>query len=78
MDTVTVMSEPSKPKKGQKAAPKDRGPVLYVRLDNTTEQALQAFMKAQTVEPDRSAVGMKALHEFLAKHGFWPPKPKTA
>lgn len=67
---MNVMSK-QKPKPA-----KDRGPVLYIRLDDPTEAALQAFIKAQTVEPDRTAVGLKSLHEFLTKHGFWPPAPK--
>lgn len=69
---MKCMSKQKPPKPGSK----DRGPVLYLRLDEPTEDALQAFIRAQTVEPDRTAVGLKALHEFLAKHGFWPP-PKS-
>ncbi len=52
---------------------KDRGPVLFIRLKPDMEEALQAFIGAQDVEPDRSAVGLKALSEFLEKRGFWPP-----
>lgn len=65
----------SKKKANSSAAsgPKDRGPVLFIRLKPEMEQALQAFIGAQDVEPDRSAVGLKALSEFLEKRGFWPP-----
>lgn len=50
------------------------GPVLFLRMGKDTEDAIQAFIASQVVPPDRTAVGLSALHEFLAKHGFWPPK----
>lgn len=57
---------------------KRRGPVLFISLDANTEASLVAFISSQVVEPDRSAVGLKALREFLAKQGYWPPpKPKS-
>lgn len=62
-------------KQKQKKASKDRGPVLYLRLDDETEASLQAFIAAQRVEPDRTAVGLKALREFLSREGYWPRKP---
>lgn len=61
-------------KPAKKSGSKDGG-VLAIRLDKATEAALMAFIAAQAVEPDRSAVGLKSLHEFLQRHGFWPPKP---
>lgn len=67
---MSVMSK-QRPKK---AGSKDRGPVLYLRLDDAHEAALQSFIAAQPVPPDRTAVGLKALEELLAKHGHWPPK----
>jgi len=65
-----------KPRK-QTTEPKHRGAVLFIRLDADTEAALVAYIAAQDVEPDRSAVGKKALHEFLSKRGHWPPKPRA-
>ncbi len=62
-------------KEPKKPVAKPRGPVLFVRLDDQTESELVAFIRAQRVEPDRSAVGMKALHEFLVKEGFRKAKP---
>jgi hypothetical protein len=70
---MSVMSK-QRPKK---PGAKDRGPVLYLRLDEELEAALQAFIAAQTVPPDRTAVGLKALQDLLQKHGHWPP-PKPA
>lgn len=65
-----------KPRKSEPPKPvsKPRGPVLFIRLDGDTEAALVAFIAAQDVEPDRSAVGLKALRGFLRERGFYPPK----
>jgi hypothetical protein len=53
-------------------------PVLYLRLTAEHEAALQAFIGRQRVKPDRTAVGLTALEEFLRKEGDWPaPKPAT-
>lgn len=65
----TGSDEPTPPK-----TPKDRGPVLYLRLSPEHEAALQAFVNAQRIKPDRTAVGLTALEELLQKEGFWPPK----
>ena len=70
------MAPMSKEKPAKKPKPKDRGPTLHMRLDENEDAALEAFRAAQRVAPDRSAVGLTALHEFLAREGFWPwPKP---
>lgn len=50
-------------------------PVLYLRITPEHEAAIQAFLGRQRVRPDRTAVGLTALEEFLAKEGLWPPKP---
>lgn len=55
--------------------PKRKRDVLFISLDSETEACLVAFIASQVVEPDRSAVGLKALREFLGKQGYWPPKP---
>jgi hypothetical protein len=60
--------------KSNKSNAKSRGPVLYLRLSEEHETALQAFLKRQRVQPDRTAVGLTALEEFLAKEGLWPAK----
>jgi predicted transcriptional regulator len=67
------MARSPKPPKPPK---KSRGPVLFIRLDDRTEAELVAFMRAQRVEPDRSAVGLKALHEFLEREGFRKADPR--
>lgn len=51
--------------------------ILYVRLDADTSAALTEFLEAQPVAPERTAVTVKALREFLAHHGFWPRKGKS-
>ncbi len=69
----------SKQKKQPATDAKKPNPILYLRLDDDTEAALQAFLARQEVKPDRTAVGMTALHQFLAKHNLWPypPKPRS-
>lgn len=75
---LDVMSEP---KKGARRTPavvppkeKDRPPAMYFRLDDATNAAIAAFIKSQRVPPTQPAVGLQALHEFLQREGFWPPK----
>lgn len=69
------MTDTMSKKKGEpKGEKKPRGPVLYVQLTDAEESALLAFIQSQPAEPDRSAVGRKALHDFLRQHGHWPPK----
>lgn len=69
----------SKQKPPKKAgATGDRGPVLYLRLSAEHEAALQRFITAQRIKPDRTAVGLTALEELLQREGFWPPPPKKA
>ena len=72
---MVVMSKQKKT--DQKTTPKDRGPVLYLRLTPDHEAAMSAFISAQRIKPDRTAVGLTALEELLSKEGFWPWKGKT-
>jgi hypothetical protein len=51
---------------------KDRGPVLYLRLTPEHEEAIQRFIAAQRIRPDRTTVGITAIEELLAREGFWP------
>lgn len=66
----------SKSKKQPDAKPESKPPVLYLRLTNEHEAALQEFISRQRVKPERTQVGMAALEELLAKEGLWPPKAK--
>jgi rRNA pseudouridine-1189 N-methylase Emg1 (Nep1/Mra1 family) len=68
---LAVMSK----KKAPAGEKKPKPPVLYLRVSEEHEAALQAFISAQRIKPDRTAVGLTALEELLAKEGFWPPKP---
>ena len=47
-------------------------PPLFVRIDRPLHEAIQAFIAAQEVPPDRTAVVVTALQQFLARHGLWP------
>lgn len=68
MDTMSKQRRP----KSQPASPGEPLSV-YVRMDLPTSAALVAFVESQPVAPSNAAVCLKALHEFLARHGFWPP-----
>jgi hypothetical protein len=57
---------------GDQSGKKARGPVLFVQLTEEENGYLLAFIRAQTVEPDRSAVGKTALKKFLQALGYWP------
>jgi hypothetical protein len=56
------------------AEPEPEPIILYVRLDKPTSAAFREFVDSQPVPPSNPAVTVKALHEFLAKHGHWPRK----
>lgn len=49
--------------------------VVFLTLDDDTETALESFRGDQLVPPDRAAVGVKALQDFLKGQGYYPPKP---
>jgi hypothetical protein len=73
---MSVMSKsrpPGRPRKTEQPAPDAKVPILYLRLPAELEAALQQFIAAQRIKPDRTAVGLTALEELLAKEGFWPP-----
>lgn len=59
-----------------KKVSKQKRPVLFIQLSDAEEKALNNFIRDQTVEPDRSAVGKKALLRFLESLGYWPLKNK--
>lgn len=61
---LAVMSKPKKP------VAESKNPVLHMRMPDFLEQALQAFIADQRVPPDRTAVGLTALEEFLRKEGY--------
>ena len=69
------MDKPNKPQAAKSDVPtaKYRGPVLNLRLGAEREAAVAAFIAAQKVPPDKSAVVLAALDAFLRDEGFWPP-----
>lgn len=65
----------SKPKKQSvKKSDKDKPTTVFFRLDEPTEAALASFIRSQPVPPSIPSVAFQALHDFLVKHGHWPPK----
>lgn len=67
----------SKPSKKPVNATANKSPVLYVRLTDEHEAALAAYIARQKAKPDRQAVGLAALEEFLRAEGLWPWPPKS-
>ncbi len=62
---------PSMAKHKQPAPPpKPRTPVLNLRLGHDLESRLAKWMAKQRVEPDKTAVVLTALDEFLEREGF--------
>lgn len=70
---MNCMADTSKKPAKDKPA-KGRGPVVFMTLDSDTDAALESFIANQTIPPDRAPVALKALREFLSKHGYFPPK----
>ena len=68
-----MVSTTSKLRKSKLGTPKARGPVLFLRMPDYLEAALQAFIDAQLVPPDRTAVAVAALEGYFRKHGYLPP-----
>lgn len=54
----------SKPAAGEAAGKRKRN-AIFLTLDDATETRLQAFLEKQRVKPDRAAVALTALIEFL-------------
>jgi len=76
---MPAMATPKKKTTADTSKPKpskDRGPVLYLRLSDDDEAALTGYIAAQEVPPDRTAVGLTALRQFLGRHGFGALAPK--
>lgn len=67
---LAVMAKP------KKVVADTKQPVLHMRMPEFLEEALQAFIADQRVPPDRTAVGLTALEEFLRKEGYLPDPPK--
>lgn len=59
-------------KKGEPSA--TRGPSLFLSLSADEASALAAFIGSQAVPPKAAAVLRKALRDFFAERGLWPPK----
>ena len=75
---MNCMADTPKRTAKDKPAAKGRGPVVFMTLDSDTDAALESFIADQTIPPDRAPVALKALREFLSKHGYFPPKKPRA
>jgi hypothetical protein len=65
---LTLMPPKKKPGRlGKK--PKNPG-MLMLRMDDATVAALEAYLGAQKVPPERTAVALVALRQFLTAEGF--------
>ena len=61
----------SKKKQKPDAVAKRRN-VVFITIDDATEAALQEFIEAQRIKPDRASVGLAAMIELLEREGFLP------
>lgn len=68
---MASMSTPKK-KKSDAPAAKSRGTVFNLRVGRL-EPLLDAYVNAQDVPPDKTAVIYKALERFLAERGYTLP-----
>jgi len=64
MNTCMSKPKPSAPVTDKK----DRGKVFNIRLGDDRDARLAEWIAAQTVEPDRTAVILKAIDFFLEHH----------
>ncbi len=59
------------PNKKQGSGRKLKNPEqVLIRMDPETQTALEAYIAAQTVPPERPAVALTALRRFLSEQGF--------
>lgn len=71
---ISGMSKPKKTDSPQSA--KNRGTVFNLRLGLAREAQLSDYIAQQDVEPDKTAVLLKAFDEFMAKRGVVAPKER--
>lgn len=71
-----VMSKKKAGRPKSPTPPRDR--VLAMRMPPDLEEALEAFRAAQVFPPDRTAVGLRALENFLREQGHYPPRKPSA
>lgn len=69
------MAGMSTPKKKAGAKP-PRGPAFTIRFGPERDAAIQRYIDLQEVQPDKTAVVLKAVDKFLAEKGLWPPGQK--
>jgi hypothetical protein len=72
MSVVMSKNKPGRPKSS--TPPREK--ILAMRLPVEVEAALAAFIAGQKFPPTATAVGLRALEDFLRKEGFYPPPPK--
>lgn len=69
-----MLAVAKKQTKADEPASKKRRNVIFITLDDEIEASLQGFIDSQRIKPDRAAIGLTALIEFLEREGF--PKRK--
>ena len=72
----TMPKPPKKPNKtsGSSAREPKHPNVVLVRLLDPDVAGLRSYMESLKVPPERPAVLLVALREFLAREGHYPPK----
>lgn len=60
------------PKKKNPPKPLKNPELLFIRMDPETMTALAAYIDSFEVKPERPAVGLAALRNFLSERGYLP------
>lgn len=66
-----------KKKPPQNDPPERDGVNFNFWLENEVADAMAAYSEAAEIKPSKTGFFRAAAIEFLAKRGYWPPKPKT-
>ncbi len=70
-----MLSGMAKSKKNppEPTTPKGRSQVYNVRLGHDLDASIAAYLASQEVPPDKSAVIVAAVRDFMKARGFYPP-----
>lgn len=68
-----TIEKPTSQKTQGSAKPKRTGEPFHIWIPRELDEAFHAFLNSLQFKPTATAIGIRALEEFLERHGFWPP-----